>query len=174
MRNVVSIDPGRTCFTLARWGDDALLEVSVIQAEALSPAMSGSEKLASLADYYATQLGHLSAQTAVVERMAHYPGQRKDSRAAELAKAADLLELQALSMYVAGRVARNVVLYTAAEWKGQANKDVTTMRVVRELSDSELVALQRALGTIPKALAHNVYDAVGIGLRFAGRLRTGR
>lgn len=179
MTNVISIDPGRKCFTLARWGAGELLEVLPLTAtyvagpSLLNPAMSGSQQLSILANHYATQ-GRGPADVAVVERMVHYPGQRKDSRAAELAKASDLLELQALGAYVAGRIAREVAFISAAEWKGQAPKDVTTLRVVRELSESELATLQRGLNQVPKALAHNLYDAVGIGLKFAGRLRTGR
>lgn len=54
------------------------------------------------------------------------------------------------------------------EWKGQVKKEVMTARIKSRLypDESDRVFLPRA----EKTLAHNVYDAIGIGLKVLGRL----
>lgn len=108
----------------------------------------------------------------VIEEMRHYPG--RDTPQASAAKAADLLRLQAIGGIVAGRCVgpRGPVRYLPAlEWKGQVPKEVTQHRVRRALNAEELERLDFALAEYPKGLGHNLYDAVGIGLSFLGRVK---
>lgn len=59
-----------------------------------------------------------------------------------------------------------VTLVKPEEWKGQTPKDITTERAKSRLSPSEIARVQ-----LPSAagLAHNVWDAIGIGLWAIGR-----
>ena len=60
-----------------------------------------------------------------------------------------------------------VTRYTPHEWKGSVDGDVMIERIKGRLSDEEKAAV-----TLPsaKGLAHNVFDACGVGLKFLGRL----
>lgn len=59
-----------------------------------------------------------------------------------------------------------VAFIEPAEWKGQTPKDVTTRRTRENLTAAEL---DRVILPPAASLAHNVWDAVGIGLWAAGR-----
>jgi len=59
------------------------------------------------------------------------------------------------------------------QWKGTTDKTICQLRVTKRLSDLESVAISWP-GRAGKdsALAHNVYDAIGIGLWAVGRWST--
>lgn len=59
-----------------------------------------------------------------------------------------------------------VTLYKPRDWKGQTDKDVTEFRARKRLSEDEITRIE-----LPKAktLAHNVFDAIGIGLHHLKR-----
>ncbi len=95
-------------------------------------------------------------ETIVIERMQIY----KDT---PLAHANDCITLSLMSGRVAGMFPNcNVIEYTPAKWKGGTPKAIMTERIIGLLSQDELDRI-----TVPKAksLMHNVYDAVGLGIR---------
>lgn len=53
------------------------------------------------------------------------------------------------------------------QWKGSVRKDIMTARIMAYLEADELVCCNPR---VPKSLAHNMFDAVGIGLWHFGRL----
>jgi hypothetical protein len=58
--------------------------------------------------------------------------------------------------------------YLPAEWKGQVPKSIVHDRARKRLSAAELAIVEENL---PRAsLAHNVWDAVSLFLRYVGRL----
>ncbi len=59
------------------------------------------------------------------------------------------------------------------EWKGQISKVICQLRVNKRLSPEEAarIVLPPTRGDRPSELAHNVYDAIGIGLWAVGRWR---
>lgn len=59
-----------------------------------------------------------------------------------------------------------VVQYAPEQWKGQLDKQAMNTRALGRLS-----LYERELISDAGALAHNVYDAIGIGLHFVGRLK---
>lgn len=59
--------------------------------------------------------------------------------------------------------------YLPREWKGNIDADLMIERIKARLSPAEL-----AVCTGPTYLLHNVYDAVGIGLKYLGRLEPKR
>lgn len=65
-----------------------------------------------------------------------------------------------------GTVPFGYKLYKPQEWKGQVPKEIMSVRIAKRLTDEE-----RSKVVLPAAgLAHNVWDAVGLGLHHAGRL----
>lgn len=59
-----------------------------------------------------------------------------------------------------------VVTYLPREWKGQVPKDVMVERIKSRLTPEELTRVELPA----KSLQHNVYDAIGLGLKDLGRL----
>lgn len=57
----------------------------------------------------------------------------------------------------------DVVFYRPREWKGSCPKDVHNRRVLRTLNEREVVVCDLALKNIPRTLAHNMFDAIGLG-----------
>jgi len=55
--------------------------------------------------------------------------------------------------------------YLPREWKGNQPKEATQRRVDAALSDAERINIDWPI----KSLRHNVYDAIGIGLKHLGR-----
>ena len=53
------------------------------------------------------------------------------------------------------------------EWKGQVPKNVMVKRVLKKLERGE----KEVIDKVAKTLQHNIYDAIGIGLHWHGRLR---
>lgn len=77
----------------------------------------------------------------------------------------DLLTLAAIDGAITIQCGREVLRYFPREWKGQVDPDVLIERVKDRLDPAELARVE-----LPAAhLAHNVWDAVGIGLKAAGR-----
>lgn len=80
----------------------------------------------------------------------------------------DLVNLAFSAGQLAGQVdPERMVLYRPREWKGQVPKDIMIERIQDKLSPEEhkRVELPRA-----RSKAHNVWDGIGIGLFYWGRL----
>lgn len=60
--------------------------------------------------------------------------------------------------------------YAPSEWKGQLPHEACRRRVEGRLFPSELHLLKQADAAAGASLAHNVWDAVGVGLHHLGRL----
>lgn len=67
---------------------------------------------------------------------------------------------------VARPFVRAALTLQPAEWKGQVPKDVMVERIKGRLSPDEMDVIDLPSSTVE----HNLWDAVGIGLRHAGRL----
>ena len=79
----------------------------------------------------------------------------------------DLLGLAAVDAAIAMVLAYTPVeCFAPSDWKGQMKKGPCHARIRGRLSDGELVVME---GVSPPSLAHNVWDAVGIGLHRLGR-----
>jgi hypothetical protein len=88
-----------------------------------------------------------------------------------IAKANDLLELQAVGAYVAGALGGSLCYVPVGTWKGSAPKHVTEARARAALSPAELAIVEAELARHRGGLGHNLWDAVGIGLHATGRYR---
>jgi|APCry1669188970_1035186.scaffolds.fasta_scaffold01748_7 hypothetical protein len=66
--------------------------------------------------------------------------------------------------------ATNRVRYFPREWKGTIDADQMTVRIEAKLIPAERQRIEKC----PASLRHNVIDAIGIGLKFVGRLEPRR
>jgi hypothetical protein len=82
----------------------------------------------------------------------------------------DLIALSAVDAALATRLAKPVYSYYPSDWKGQMTKEACRHRIRDRLSTDEYIVLLAADKEAGKGKAHNVYDAVGIGLHHTGRL----
>jgi len=149
MRTLLSIDPGR-CTGWAYWVDSSLTacgvtEVGANPCPAVSTLLNGCQAL-------------------IVELPQVY-------RAAE--SKGDPNDLIQVAVEVGRWVERGTVcgsrvrLVRPAEWKGQTPKEVHHRRVQRALGAQELARLP----DLPKTKAHNMMDAIGLGLWQLERMR---
>lgn len=76
----------------------------------------------------------------------------------------DLITLALVAGLYWGQAEDPVEFVLPAEWKGQVPKDVCWNRVKKTLPKSELAKVEFWLKDTPESLAHNVRDAIGIGL----------
>lgn len=77
----------------------------------------------------------------------------------------DLLALTAVDAGIVALLDCPAASYLPAEWKGQLTKDACHERIRTRLDAAELTAMNDVTG----ALAHNAFDAIGIGLHHLGR-----
>lgn len=82
----------------------------------------------------------------------------------------DLLALAGVVSAVAGKLNVWSTSYCPSEWKGQLTKEACHERIKSRLTPIELAILEDASKAAGKTYAHNVWDAVGIGLHHLGRL----
>ena len=103
----------------------------------------------------------------VIEQMwsRHEPGAKGKSQTEKI------LILQAIGGYVAGLYAgASPCFYPPHVWKSSVPKEIHHRRVRKELNDRELAILTELEKRYGKK-AHNVRDAIGLGLFETGRLR---
>jgi len=83
----------------------------------------------------------------------------------------DIVALALNAGWLDGQIAAlETVWVTPKHWKGQVPKHIMYKRIMAALSDAELTALTSWLARLPKGSAHNVVDAVGIGLWYHQRI----
>lgn len=102
-------------------------------------------------------LANICPQVVVIEKMQVFVGR---------SVAKDLIDLSIISGEIAGAMfnayGTRAYYYTGATWGGQTPKEVKNARVIQTLEKQgtlSCVEIPRA-----KSLAHNVWDAVGLGL----------
>ena len=82
----------------------------------------------------------------------------------------DLLPLAGVDAALAALLASaRCSSYAPFEWKGQMSKDAMAERIMSRLAEGEFALLEAACDNAG-AKAHNIVDAVGIGLHHLGRL----
>ena len=80
----------------------------------------------------------------------------------------DLIELAFCAGMVVGRIRPTTLQKVLPrEWKGQLPKRVTEHRARAVLTVSEMARVPK----VPKGLAHNLWDAIALGLWSLGRLK---
>ncbi len=158
---LVALDPGIRGCGVACFTDGVLDRAGYVK----SPARSGNSAAECIAMARAVESFYEGeASEVAVEWPQVYASTRdKDPN--------DLLALCGVDTACAVVLAPNgrVVTYRPREWKGQLKKEACHFRLRSRLSPEEALVLAEA-ETLAKSMAHNMLDAVGIGLHHLGRL----
>ena len=146
---LISIDPGLRTAGFAQWDESGRLLLAGLaqgsktarDSEAWRAIASEVRKIAEGCDV-------------VIEFPKVYPHGKGDPE--------DLLQLAA----VVGAICAShkcLKVFRPYEWKGQVPKDVMVMRIQGWITDSER---SKVLLPSAKSLQHNVWDAIGIGVKY--------
>jgi len=183
---LISLDPGIRGCGIAVFFNKQLFEACYVP----NPAKTGGDieavslMAAELVDHVAYKWGNSPGPIRlVVERPQVYQGgkQKGDPN--------DLLPLYAIGAALASALEQRGPIedlreYLPREWKGTINPDEMTRRIRERLSKGEFEKVSLPNNTCDKCrlhltdddcgkttcLAHNIFDAVGIGLKYLGRL----
>lgn len=160
MSVVVCVDPGLRHLGLAVFRDGALSYAALVtNPEQKVRGGQAWKSMAHAAQAHVTT-ANVTADIFLGEEMPAYP---RDSQAVKL----NLLQLNGVLGAVIQAVNAPVVkTYYPREWKGNMKGDKMTEVIESRLFQEEATSIQNC----QKSLRHNVIDAVGIGLKYFGRL----
>lgn len=168
---LVSVDPGIRGCGVAVFNDGRLYRAAYIKNPSLSKGNRAMEAR-NMADEVCSwvDLGHVG--TLALEWPRIYASRIRAGQTKEDPN--DLLALAAVgsainTFFCTGRT----YSYTPSEWKAQMEKDVCEAYVRRRLAPSELAAAEVG-AKAAKSKAHNMWDAIGIGLHHLGRMKPKR
>lgn len=161
---ILSIDPGIRGCGAALWTDlGSLCQAGYV----VNDIKSGSDLEAIRYMAYAVDgwiTGHGMITRLVFEWPQVYAGPQNKINAN------DLLTLAGVDAAIATRIPAAVAQYLPREWKGQLPKGEAFEARVKDRLGPEVANV-----TLPRGgLAHNVWDAIGIGLFFFGRFERKR
>lgn len=168
MSVLISLDPGLHACGVALWRDGQLARCDLVK----SPVLKGNDGEAMRSMVRAVAAWTMVNYTQVVSVDAcvvEFP--RIYQRVANKSKGDpnDLTPLAGIAIGVLVKLdPTTAVRVFPSEWKGQMPEDATTSRVRSRLDLFEAQCLKNAEERA-KSLAHNVVDAVGIGLWALGR-----
>ena len=174
--DLVSLDPGARACGGAAFRGGKLVSAGFVKADppakVVGAASARAGGAALMAGAFVRWVDGRQVRDVAVEWPRVYAGAIR--RGESKADPNDLLALAASSAAVATALSREcgvevVASYCPSEWKGQLPKDVCDRRVRSRLDAGEAAVLDLACVRAGK-LAHNVVDAVGIGLHHLGRL----
>ena len=161
MFDLMAIDPGKRAIGVAFASDDRLNSAELVR-------LKGRNRNDLATD--ASEGGwceEIRTRRVIIEYPRVYPGRGK-------VNPDDLLDMLAMSLiWAANATALFGTQYQftrPAEWKGQTPKAVMHRRIRARLDEKEKHTLDKNLLDVPRAMQHNVLDAVGILLWGLGRL----
>ncbi len=166
---IVSIDPGLHLAGLAIWSPaGGLHSAQLVRASAPGPALGVLVDLM-LSALRTTVNNALEYGLTVDEIAIEFP--QIYDRTQSNVDPKDLIDLALMAGALSGVFGSNSkrTFYRPREWKGQLPKDISEKRSLSKLTDEEATKIQ-----LPRAaaLSHNVYDAIGIGLKHVARRRS--
>lgn len=162
--STLAIDPGKTDSLAVALGHTGFERGTLLEAP--KKRVKLADRCWYLARALENWLGHTVITAVVVEQMWYRPG----SGAAAAKKVIEILELQAIGAYLAGRVGATFHLYPPHEWKGNVPKEVCHARLEQKMTPEEAYALHLAGLPFGKR-AHNVKDAAALLHFHLGRYR---
>lgn len=153
---ILSVDPGLRGCGVALWDAGRLAQAAYVE----NPMKTGRGPAA-----YRAMGDELSKLTVwgseplhvVLELPRVYPVSKGDPN--------DLIDLAGVVGAIAGCMADTCSHYEPAQWKGQVPKTIMAKRILSKLSKAELDNVQHV-----GYKDHNTIDAIGIGLKYLGRL----
>ena len=153
--NLLSIDPGKQHLAYALWQRDALTRAHLIR---LPQSMRTASKWERAIYFYEEIRDFLPEREFEIAL--------EDMEFRNIAAANNVIELQAIAAITTGLLMPEAVTYyRPSQWKGSVSKGGTKAHVERTLTSAERLLIPK----LPPSLIHNVYDAIGIGVRHLGR-----
>lgn len=159
---ILAIDPGVHHHGLALFKEQRLIHCGLVRGPAGPPTRRHVP--------LAVAAGGLAGRTAEwldgwgARVVAELPQDRGQDRVPP----ADLIALSVVLGWTLGALAGQATLISPADWKGSTPKAKHQPRIIAALSAEEAALIPSG------ALAHNVIDAIGIGLWAVGRISGGR
>jgi hypothetical protein len=155
---MLTIDPGTKCLGWALWDNPT----GILQSCGLARVSKESKKKRTnpenLDFFIRDMIGQLpSAKDAIVELPRIYPKERK-------VDPNDLINLAAVAGAFSCKAWQSATFVTPRDWKGTVPKELCHKRAIKALGTGELSILNEALRETPESLAHNLLDAVAIGV----------
>lgn len=150
---LLSIDPNVKRMALVEWHDGKLVKTYYLRSD-LKGALSTFEQLCRLdvePDVIAVEVPEIYARAVFKKK--------------------GLMKLGFYAGFACGALYcpdhTEVVEYLPKEWKGQVSKEVMAPRIMGKLSEKEIKNID-----FPgfKTMDHDIVDAIGIGLKYLGRL----
>ena len=166
---ILSIDPGiRACgVALFDPKTKSLLRAALVKNADLSGAgLAEQMEMARAVLLWAFQGAkpECAVHSLVAEWMQIYPGRGVDPNTS-------LLPLIGVIGHLSGAYPwMHRISYQPKAWKGTVDGDVMTDRIQERLTPDELLKIEPC----PASLQHNVFDGIGIGLKYLGRLERRR
>ncbi len=152
---ILSIDPGLSHCGVALWTDEGyLVRAWLARSPTRKTEGQGARIRGVVRAIGSGNVRRIAIEVPQVYRMS--PGDPND-----------LIALASVVGAITHSFDAPVSMYLPAAWKKQAKKEVVKRWIEKALSPEELARIEMK----PKSLAHNVFDAVGIGLHHFGRLR---
>jgi len=163
MSKLLAVDPGVRGCGVAFFNGDILLNATYIE----NPFFTGSRvreavHLAHAVSTWAFTKGLYFDLAVEVPRVYPAARQKGDQN--------DLIAVAGVAFAVGAKTAGFITTYYPREWKGTIDPDAMIERIKGRLSPAE----KHRILTVKKSLMHNVYDAIGIGLKKLGRLEPHR
>lgn len=158
---IVSVDPGLAKVALAIWNRNTFeLERACLVQHSHEVGTERVQKWRDMAYWVNVEVGDLGEVDLVMEVPQIYGGPRAEDPN-------DLLDLAGVLGAIASSFAIAEVQWSPLprEWKGQLPKEITQKRVDAKLSPMEKAKIQWPI----KSLAHNVYDAIHLGIVYLER-----
>jgi hypothetical protein len=163
---ILSIDPGIRGCGVALFGGDRLVAAAYVKNTVKKGnRLSECAKMAYALALWTKTIGEDEVTNLICEFPVVYSG-----RAAR-GDANDLFPLAAIDGALVALFPRaDVTSYFPREWKSNVDADTMIERIKLRLSPEELTCVE-----LPsKSLQHNVWDGIGVGLHFLGRLQPKR
>lgn len=159
----IAIDPGIRNMGIACFHGRLLCSAALIRGEQNTKVKGVALIAPMLSALQSWKCARLATDRIVVEIPRVYPAaqQKGDQN--------DLISLAVMAGAIVSMLAvpgTEILQYFPHEWKGTGDADVCTRRILQEL---ERANETQYLGDCPQSLAHNMIDAVGIGLKSLGR-----
>jgi hypothetical protein len=154
---VIAIDPGACAAGVAVYRSSTLKHVAVVQGRCW-------HHTACQVVQWCHQDASAIPSVVVVERpqvyvQRHLKGDPNDLITVALMAGATVMGLRTS--------ATEIIEYLPRTWKGQVPKDIMQRRIKTRMFPSELAIVP----DIGRGITHNLYDAVGIGMYYLGRLQ---
>lgn len=152
---IVSVDPGLRACGVAYWTPSGLLvSAKLIESDYEGPKLE-------TAVWRMVNAVNFDDAFASAKLVAEIPQVYRGSRLK-----GDPNDLISLALVVGGISGNALKYYRPREWKGQVPKNVMISRIKSKLTREELKNVR-----LPnKSLQHNVWDAIGIGLKYFARI----